>query len=170
MIEKVIDTQSLDTVLNIFGNYDENVNLIQKEYNVVVLNRGTDIKITGDEENVYKACEAIKSLLLLSEKGGPINEQSIRYVFSLVKEGTQRELENLSDDGICVTTSGKIVRPKTIGQKKYVDEIKKNTIVLGVGPAGTGNGCKSFSRSRSESHNSYSACGRGGRKARFSSR
>ncbi len=138
MIEKVIDTQSLDTVLNIFGNYDENVNLIQKEYNVVVLNRGTDIKITGDEENVYKACEAIKSLLLLSEKGGPINEQSIRYVFSLVKEGTQRELENLSDDGICVTTSGKIVRPKTIGQKKYVDEIKKNTIVLGVGPAGTG--------------------------------
>ncbi len=138
MIEKVIDTQSLDAVLNIFGNFDENVNLIQKEYNVVVLNRGTDIKITGDEENVFKACEAIKSLLLLNEKGSNINEQSIRYVFSLVREGTQRELENLSDDGICVTTSGKIVRPKTIGQKKYVDEIKKNTIVLGVGPAGTG--------------------------------
>ncbi len=138
MIEKVIETQNMDMILNIFGNFDENVNLIQKEYNVVVLTRGTDIKITGDEENVFKASEAIKSLMLICEKGGSVNEQSIRYVFSLVKEGTQRELENLSDDGICVTTSGKIVRPKTIGQKKYVDEIKKNTIVLGVGPAGTG--------------------------------
>lgn len=138
MVEKVIEAQSLDTVLNLFGNFDENVNLLQKEYNVVVLNRGTDIKITGDEENVQKAAEAVKSLMLLAKKGSAINDQSVRYVFSMVKEGTQRELENLTDDGICVTTGGKIVKPKTVGQKRYVDEIKRNTIVLGVGPAGTG--------------------------------
>ncbi|MCD8328571.1 MAG: PhoH family protein [Ruminococcus sp.] len=138
MIEKTIEVQNMDAILNVFGNYDENVNLLQKEYNVVILNRGADIKITGDEENVRKASEAVKSLFLLAEKGTVLDEQSIRYVFSLVREGTQRELEKLSDDGICVTTTGKIVRPKTIGQKKYVDQIKKNTIVLGVGPAGTG--------------------------------
>lgn len=138
MIEKIIEAQNMDTILNVFGNFDENVNLLQKEYNVVVLNRGTDIKITGDEENVKKAADAVKSLFLLSEKGTVLDEQSLRYVFSLVRDGTQRELEKLSDDGICVTTNGKIVRPKTIGQKKYVDQIKKNTIVLGVGPAGTG--------------------------------
>lgn len=138
MIEKIIEAQNMDTILNVFGNFDENVNLLQKEYNVVILNRGTDIKITGDEENVKKASEAVKSLFLLAEKGTVLDEQSLRYVFSLVRDGTQRELEKLSDDGICVTTNGKIVRPKTIGQKKYVDQIKKNTIVLGVGPAGTG--------------------------------
>ena len=138
MIEKIIEAQNMDTILNVFGNFDENVNLLQKEYNVVVLNRGTDIKITGDEENVKKAADAVKSLFLLAEKGTVLDEQSLRYVFSLVRDGTQRELEKLSDDGICVTTNGKIVRPKTIGQKKYVDQIKKNTIVLGVGPAGTG--------------------------------
>lgn len=138
MIEKIIEAQNMDTILNVFGNFDENVNLLQKEYNVVILNRGTDIKITGDEENVKKATDAVKSLFLLAEKGTVLDEQSLRYVFSLVREGTQRELEKLSDDGICVTTNGKIVRPKTIGQKKYVDQIKKNTIVLGVGPAGTG--------------------------------
>lgn len=138
MIEKIIEAQNMDTILNVFGNFDENVNLLQKEYNVVILNRGTDIKITGDEDNVKKASDAVKSLFLLAEKGTVLDEQSLRYVFSLVKEGTQRELEKLSDDGICVTTTGKIVRPKTIGQKKYVDQIKKNTIVLGVGPAGTG--------------------------------
>lgn len=138
MIEKIIETHSMDSVLTLFGNFDENVNLLQKEYNVVILNRGTDIKITGDEENVQKASEAVKSLMLLHDKGSAIDEQSLRYVFSMVREGTQRELEKLTDDGICVTTGGKIVKPKTVGQKRYVDEIKKNTIVLGVGPAGTG--------------------------------
>ena len=76
--------------------------------------------------------------MLLSEKGERINDQNLRYVFSLVKEGLQNEVEKLSDDGICVTLKGKIVKPKTLGQKKYVDAIRKNTVVLGVGPAGTG--------------------------------
>ena len=138
MVERIVNVDSLETILNIFGNFDENVNLIQKQYNVVILNRGTDIKITGDEENVKNAEQAIDSLIFLANKGDQINEQSIRYVFSLVREGTQKELTKLNDDGICVTTSGKIVKPKTLGQKKYVDAIRDNTIVIGVGPAGTG--------------------------------
>ena len=138
MVERIVNVDTLETILNIFGNFDENVNLIQKQYNVVILNRGTDIKITGDEENVKNAEQAIDSLIFLANKGDQINEQSIRYVFSLVREGAQKELTKLNDDGICVTTSGKIVKPKTLGQKKYVDAIRDNTIVIGVGPAGTG--------------------------------
>ncbi|MBQ9374789.1 MAG: PhoH family protein [Ruminococcus sp.] len=138
MIEKTINVDRMEVILNLFGNYDENVNLIQKQYNVMILSRGGDIKITGDEENVYKASKAIDALITLANKGESINEQNIRYVFSLVKEGTENEIQNLHNDGICVTISGKIVKPKTLGQKKYVDAIKNKTVVLGIGPAGTG--------------------------------
>lgn len=138
MAEKIINVERMDAVLSLFGNYDENINLIQREYNVVILGRGEDIKITGDEEAVYKASEATKSLIALINKGEQINEQVIRYVFSLVREDKQYEINNMSDGGICVTMSGKVVKPKTLGQKRYIDSIRKNTIVLGVGPAGTG--------------------------------
>ncbi len=138
MIEKSINVDRMEVVLNLFGNYDENINLIQRHYNVVILSRGGDIKISGEEENVYSASKAIEALITLANKGEVINEQNIRYVFSLVKEGVQNEIQNLTDDGICVTMNGRIVKPKTIGQKRYVDAIRSKTIVLGVGPAGTG--------------------------------
>lgn len=138
MFEKIITIDKIEHLLNIFGSYDENINALQKEYNVSIVNRGDDIKITGTEENVAAAAKAIETLVLLSEKGERINDQNLRYVFSLVKEGLQNEVEKLSDDGICVTLKGKIVKPKTLGQKKYVDAMRKNTVVLGVGPAGTG--------------------------------
>ena len=138
MAEKLIALDSMDTMLALFGRLDENVNMIQREYNVALLGRGEDIKITGDEEGVFNASEAINGLITLINKGEKINEQSIRYVFALVKEGKQYQLNNLSDDGVCVTVSGKVIKPKTLGQKKYVDSIRKNTVVLGIGPAGTG--------------------------------
>ncbi|MGN0594569.1 MAG: PhoH family protein [Hominimerdicola sp.] len=138
MAEKIINVDRIETVLNLFGNYDENVNIIQREYGVVILGRGDDIKITGEEENVYNAGEAVNALITLINKGEQINEQTIRYVFSLVREGKQYEVQHMSDDGICVTMTGKIVKPKTLGQKRYINAIKKKTIVLGVGPAGTG--------------------------------
>ena len=138
MVEKTINVDRVELALNLFGNYDQNINMIQREYNVVILSRGGDIKITGDEENVYAASKAVEALIALANKGENINEQNIRYVFSLVKEGAQEEIRNLSDDGICVTMNGRIVKPKTLGQKKYVDAMRQKTIVLGVGPAGTG--------------------------------
>lgn len=138
MSERVISVDNMDTMLTLFGSYDENVNLIQREYDVVILGRGDNIKVTGEEQGVFNACEAINGLLTLIKNGDKLSEQTIRYVFALVKEGRQYELNNLSDDGICVTIHGKIIKPKTLGQKRYVDHIRKNTIVLGVGPAGTG--------------------------------
>jgi phosphate starvation-inducible PhoH-like protein len=138
MAEKIISVDSMETMLSLFGSYDENVNLIQREYGVAVLGRGEDIKVTGDEEGVFNACEAINGLMTMINKGEKLTEQSIRYVFALVREGRQYELNNLSDDGICVTITGKVIKPKTLGQKRYVDFIRKNTIVLGIGPAGTG--------------------------------
>ena len=113
MAEKLISVDRMETVLNLFGNYDENLNLIQREYNVVILGRGDDIKITGGEENVFNAAEAINSLIALINKGEHITEQTIRYVFSLVKEGKQYEISHISDGGVCVTISGKVVKPKT---------------------------------------------------------
>ncbi|MCD8095715.1 MAG: PhoH family protein [Ruminococcus sp.] len=138
MVERTISVDRIEDMLNIFGSYDENIIALQKEYNVSVVNHGEDIKITGLQENVDSAYEAIKTLLTLSQKGERINEQNLYYVFSLVGEGLQNEVQQLSDDGICITLKGKIVKPKTLGQKKYVEAIKKNTVVLGVGPAGTG--------------------------------
>lgn len=138
MSERIINIERSEPVIALFGSFDENLNLLQRQYNVSILNRGGDIKITGDEVNVYKAAQAIETLLFLISKGENITEQCIRYVFSQIEDGTQEQLKQLSDDGICVTTSGRIIKPKTLGQKKYISAIKENTVVIGVGPAGTG--------------------------------
>ncbi|MBR1863157.1 MAG: PhoH family protein [Ruminococcus sp.] len=138
MAEKTVSVDNMETMLALFGSYDENVNLIQREYDVVILGRGEDIKVTGEEAGVFNACEAIDGLMTMIRNGEKLNEQSIRYVFSLVREGRAYELSRMGDDGICVTINGKVVKPKTLGQKRYVDFIRKNTIVLGIGPAGTG--------------------------------
>ncbi|MDE6709914.1 MAG: PhoH family protein, partial [Oscillospiraceae bacterium] len=138
MAETVINLENTDQALALFGNYDENINLLQRQYNVAVLNRGNDIRISGGETEVAKAKSAVEALIELIKRGEHINEQSIRYVNSMVDEGMQQQITQLADGGICVTASGKVVKAKTLGQKKYVDAIGKNTIVMGVGPAGTG--------------------------------
>lgn len=104
----------------------------------MIAGRGGDIFITGEPEQTAKAAQALKMLGELADKGQQLSEQTVRYVISMLSDGESEALKELSHDGICITTSGKVVRPKTVGQKKYVDAIRKNTIVLGVGPAGTG--------------------------------
>ncbi len=138
MAETVIDLENIDHALSLFGSYDENINLLQRQYGVAILNRGSDIRISGEEEAVSKAKTAVETLISLIKKGETINEQNIRYVSSMVDENSIRQIPSLADGGICVTTSGKTVKAKTLGQKKYVEAISKNTIVMGVGPAGTG--------------------------------
>lgn len=138
MIEKIVNVDKMDHILNLFGNYDENINILQKQYNVVILSRGSDIKISGGEENVALATQAVEMLLSLADKGEQITDQNINYVISMITEGVHSQIAELSGDGICITASGKTIKPKTLGQKKYVDAIQKKTIVLGVGPAGTG--------------------------------
>lgn len=138
MIEKIINVEKMDHLLNLFGNFDENINLIQKYFNVVILIRDSNIKITGKETGVISATKALKSLLILANNGETITQQTVKYTISMVEDGTQDEIKNLCNDGICISVTGKMIKPKTIGQKQYVDAIKNNTIVLGVGPAGTG--------------------------------
>ncbi len=138
MAEVVIKVDNIEQAISLFGNYDENINLLQRQYNVAILNRGNDIRISGEDEAVSKAKAAVTALIDMIKNGETISEQNIRYVNSMVAEGTENQIVKLSDGGICVTTSGKVVKAKTLGQKKYVDAIAKNTIVMGVGPAGTG--------------------------------
>ncbi len=138
MAERIINVDSVDEISALFGNYDDNINIIQRQYGAAVLSRGTDIRISGEEDNVRRAEAAVKALLELIKKGEVINEQSIRYVSFLVDEGESEQAVKLADGGICVTTGGKVVKAKTLGQKNYVKAIEKNTIVMGVGPAGTG--------------------------------
>jgi phosphate starvation-inducible PhoH-like protein len=138
IIEQIISTEQNEHMLSLFGAYDENLNILQRLYNVVILARGTDIRVSGDEANVKSAEAAIAALLSMIRSGEIINEQAIRYVRSVVAEGEADKLAQLDGGGICVTVSGKIVRPKTLGQKRYAEAIAKNTIVLGIGPAGTG--------------------------------
>lgn len=138
MAEAIVNVSSMDSIIALFGRFDENLNILQRQYGVVILSRGNDIRISGDEPNVMKAKAAVEALAAMADKGENINEQSLRYIFSMVEENSVNEAVKLTDGGICVTFSGKVVKAKTLGQKKYVDAISKNTIVMGIGPAGTG--------------------------------
>ncbi len=138
MAEKSLVVTNMNHILNLFGSFDENIRLIQDELNVTVITRGADIKITGSQPDVEKAYECLSSLLKIAENGDDITQQQVRYVLSMAGETDPDEIANLSDGGICVTSGGKIIKPKTLGQKKYIDLISSNTITFGVGPAGTG--------------------------------
>lgn len=138
MADKSLVITNINDMLNIFGSYDANINIIRDEFNVNIVNRGSEIKINGNESDVEKAYACLESLLKIAKNGDDISEQQVRYILSMAGESEANEIANLSDGGICVTTSGKIIKPKTLGQKKYIDSIAKNTISFGVGPAGTG--------------------------------
>lgn len=138
MAEKSLVVTNMNHILNLFGSFDENIRLIQDDLNVTVITRGADIKITGNQPDVEKAYECLSSLLKIAENGDDITQQQVRYVLSMAGETDPDEIANLSDGGICVTSGGKIIKPKTLGQKKYIDMISSNTITFGVGPAGTG--------------------------------
>lgn len=139
MAEAVVNVSSMDSLTALFGRFDENLNQLQRQYGVAVLARGNDIRISGDDENnVKKAQAAVTALAQMADKGEQITSETLRYIFSMVEENALEEAVRLTDGGICVTAGGKVVRAKTLGQKKYVDAIKGNTIVMGVGPAGTG--------------------------------
>ena len=138
MFEQTINIDRMEQAVALFGAFDENIKIIQNEYLVSVTVRGSELKISGDVENVSKAVSVINSLLTLINHGEALSEQNVRYCMSLVNEGSDQKIESLSGDCICITSKGKPVKPKTIGQKNYCNAIKQNTITIGVGPAGTG--------------------------------
>ena len=138
MIEHTINIERMEEAINIFGSFDENIKLIEQELGVTVLNRDSQLKVTGEAEAVMYGVKAIEGLLTLSAKGESINEQNVRYIINLVRAGNEDKIGTLAKDVLCVTAKGKPIKPKTLGQKRYVEAIKKNTITLGIGPAGTG--------------------------------
>ena len=136
--EQSISIDRMEHAVSLFGSFDENVKIIEHEYDVGVISRGSELKITGEPEAVNKATRVINGLLMLINKGEALSEQNVRYVMSLVNDDSEEKLSEITGDCICVTSKGKPVKPKTLGQKKYIEAIKNNTITLGVGPAGTG--------------------------------
>ncbi len=138
MIEQSISIERMEQAVNLFGAFDENIRIIEQELEVAVVNRESSLKITGEGENVMLAVKAIQGLLSLSAKGEAIGQQNVRYIIELVRTGNEEKIAQLAGDVICVTAKGRPVKAKTIGQQKYVDSILKNTVTIGVGPAGTG--------------------------------
>ena len=138
MFEQSISVDRMEQAVSLFGSFDENIRIIEKEFDVDVVSRGSEIKVTGEAENVSKGVRAINGLLMLINRGEALSDQNVRYVISLVNEGNEDQLPQMTADCICITSKGKPVKPKTLGQKKYIESIRKNTVTLGVGPAGTG--------------------------------
>ena len=138
MTEKAVSIQDMSRIHLIFGDFDNNINIIQKEYKVSIFTRDDEIRIKGDENAVDNAEQVIKTLISTVEKGETPTEQSVRYAISMTNEGKGEEVQTLTADCICVSHTGKPIKAKTVVQSKYVNSIKKNTIVFGVGPAGTG--------------------------------
>ncbi|WP_130849324.1 PhoH family protein [Intestinimonas timonensis] len=138
MIEQSINVERLEEAAALFGSFDENIRIIERELDVSVVNRDGSLKVSGEAEAVMYAVKAIQGLLELSGRGEPINEQNVRYILQLVKAGQEDKIGQMARDVLCVTAKGKPIKPKTLGQKRYVDAIKENTITLGIGPAGTG--------------------------------
>ena len=138
MIEQTVSIERMEDAIDLFGSFDENIRLIEKELGIHVVSRDDQLKISGEAEAVMQGTKVIQALIGLSARGETINEQNIRYLIQLVKSGNEDKIQTLAADVLCVTAKGKPIKAKTVGQKKYVEAIQKNTITLGVGPAGTG--------------------------------
>lgn len=138
MTEKTLNIDQIEHAVTLFGSFDENIKLIEKECSVSIINRDTNLKVSGEFKNVDKAVRVIQSLISIIERGESLNEQNIRYCISLVEDNNEHEIQALLGDCICLNSKGKAIKPKTLGQKSYCNAIKNNTITLGVGPAGTG--------------------------------
>ena len=138
MTERIINAERVEQLIDVFGSFDANIKQIEAEFGVKVTNRDTELKIQGDVEQVDYAARAIEALLSLSAKGEEIDAQKVRYLISLVKTGNEDKVGEIAKDVVCVTAKGRPVKAKTLGQQKYLKAIEKNTITIGVGPAGTG--------------------------------
>ncbi len=138
MTERVVNSDRVEDLIAVFGSFDENIKRIEEALGVSIVNRGTDLRVTGDEEPVDKAVRTLEGLLALASKGEVIDEQRVRYLITLVNEGNDDYVSQMAKDVVCITAKGKPIKAKTVGQQQYMKAIGKHTITLGVGPAGTG--------------------------------
>lgn len=139
MFEQLVDIERIEQLVSLFGNFDENIKMLEKQYKVNITSHGGQLKVKGEPENVSKACRSITCLLLMLSHGEAINPQSVDRVIGMVEDGDEDKIASITNaDCICISAKGKPIKPKTLGQRKYVDAIKNNTVTIGVGPAGTG--------------------------------
>lgn len=138
IVERIVNAERLEDIIAVFGSFDENIKRIEEAMSVRIINRSTDLKVSGDEEMVDKAVRTLEGLLSLASKGETIDEQRVRYLITLVNEGNDRQVEQMTKDVVCITAKGKPIKAKTVGQQRYMKSISQNTVTIGVGPAGTG--------------------------------
>ena len=139
MFEQVITIERVEQIVSLFGSFDENIKMVEQRCDVSVTSHNDKIKVTGEEKNVSMAVRVIQGMLILINKGEAVTAQNIEYIMSLVDDNDDEQIARLADSNcICITSKGRAVKPKTLGQQKYVDAICNNTITIGVGPAGTG--------------------------------
>ena len=138
MAERILSAERVEQLITAFGSFDENVSRIEQAFGVHITVRGTELKVSGDEEAAFKGARALEGLMQLAAKNEDIDEQKVRYLIEMVEKGEDDQIQSLSRDVICVTAKGKPIKAKTIGQQRYVRAIQNHTITIGVGPAGTG--------------------------------
>ena len=137
-MEQRISIERMEQAVNIFGSFEENIRLLEKEFNVTVTNRDGELRISGEAEDVMHAAKAVQAMLTLSSRGEALGEQNVRYIIDMVRTGKEEQISELAGDVLCISAKGRPVKPKTIGQKEYIQSVLKNTVTIGVGPAGTG--------------------------------
>ncbi len=137
-MEQIINVDRMEQAEELFGSFDENAKIIEKQFGVHVVFRDSRLKVSGDEEKVALAVRTLQSLITLINSGERLTEQNIRYCIRMVEEDSEGNIAKIAGDVIAITSKGKPIKPKTVGQKTYCEDIKKNTITIGVGPAGTG--------------------------------
>ena len=136
--EKILELQQVDHAISLFGNFDENARIIEDGLNVKMISGDRGIRITGGSENVEKAYAVLEKLISIIERGDELSRQNVRYLVDLAAEGMMDKITEYSDDHICVTARGRHIKSRTHGQRRYVRAIRDNTVVFGIGPAGTG--------------------------------
>jgi len=138
MSEKTINVDRLESIISVFGSLDENIKHLESEFDVRIIDRSSELHISGDEDNIHYAERSINALMTLAAKGETIDMQNVRHIINLVRDGQESKIDDIYRDLVCISAKGKPIKAKTLGQKKYIEAINKNTVTLSIGPAGTG--------------------------------
>lgn len=138
MRQEQIAIEKPEQLSALFGSFDANIRILEQGLGVSIVSRDSWIRVSGDDVAVERALTVIRNLLELNARGEAITEQNVRYALSMVQEDSDLHMEALAQDCLCITSRGKPIRPKTLGQKRYCSLIGENTVTIGVGPAGTG--------------------------------
>ena len=138
MAEKSCKIDSVEQLINVFGNMDENIQIVQDAFDVSIVSRDGEIKVSGNDEDVDRAIQVVGRLLDIASLGEVVSRQNVSYLVRLAANGELGFADGYMEDCICITAKGRRLKWKTHGQKNYIEKIEKKDIVFGIGPAGTG--------------------------------